>query len=142
MLIGVDDDGSVIGARPRHGETTDPERLLVLIANTTSPPVNVMASTAVVAGRTVIVIEVPKQTSLVSTTSGVYVRRALDVNGDAQCLPMQPHDAIARLASIGQRDLSAMPVPDATRDDLDEIEIGRFRETVRTIGDRALSERS
>ena len=142
LLIGVDDDGAVIGARPRHGKATEPERLPALVANTTSPPVNVTASTVDVGGKTVIVIEVPKQTSLVSTTSGVYVRRALDVNGDAQCLPMQPHDAIARLASIGQRDLSAMPVPDATPDDLDEIEIGRFRESVRTIGDRTLAELS
>ena len=142
LLIGVDDDGAVIGARPRHGKATEPERLPALVANTTSPPVNVTASTVDVGGKTVIVIEVPKQTSLVSTTSGVYVRRALDVNGDAQCLPMQPHDAIARLASIGQRDLSAMPVPDATSDDLDEIEIGRFRESVRTIGDRTLAELS
>lgn len=142
LLIGVDDDGAVIGARPRHGKATEPERLPALVANTTSPPVNVTASTVDVGGKTVIVIEVPKQTSLVSTTSGVYVRRALDVNGDAQCLPMQPHDAIARLASIGQRDLSAMPVPDATSDDLGEIEIGRFRESVRTIGDRTLAELS
>lgn len=142
LLIGVDDDGAVIGARPRHGKATEPERLPALVANTTSPPVNVTASTVDVGGKTVIVIEVPKQTSLVSTTSGVYVRRALDVNGDAQCLPMQPHDAIARLASIGQRDLSAMPVPDATSDDLNEIEIGRFRESVRTIGDRTLAELS
>ena len=142
LLIGVDDDGAVIGARPRHGKATEPERLPALVANTTSPPVNVTASTVDVGGKTVIVIEVPKQTSLVSTTSSVYVRRALDVNGDAQCLPMQPHDAIARLASIGQRDLSAMPVPDATSDDLGEIEIGRFRESVRTIGDRTLAELS
>lgn len=142
LLIGVDDDGSVIGARPRHGSTTNPERLPALVANTTSPPVNVTASTVDIEGKTVIVIEVPKQTSLVSTTSGVYVRRALDVNGNPQCLPMQPHDALARLASIGQRDLSAMPVLGATNDDLDDIEIGRFRETVRTIGDRALAELS
>lgn len=142
LLIGVDDDGSVIGARPRHGSSTNPERLPALVANTTSPPVNVTASTVEIDGETVIVIEVPKQTSLVSTTSGVYVRRALDVTGQPQCLPMQPHDALARLASIGQRDLSAMPVLGATNDDLDEIEIGRFRETVRTIGDRALAELS
>ncbi|MBK6440541.1 MAG: putative DNA binding domain-containing protein [Candidatus Microthrix sp.] len=143
LLIGVDNDGAVIGARPRPWQAPlEPERLPALVANTTSPPVNVTASTVDVGGKTVIVIEVPKQTSLVSTTSGVYVRRALDVNGDAQCLPMQPHDAIARLASIGQRDLSAMPVPDATSDDLDEIEIGRFRESVRTIGDRTLAELS
>ena len=142
LLIGVDDDGSVIGARPRHGATTNPERLPALVANTTSPPVNVTAATLEIDGKTVIVIEVPKQTSLVSTTSGVYVRRALDVNGHPQCLPMQPHDAIARLASIGQRDLSAMPVPDASNNDLDEVEIGRLRETVRTIGDRALADLS
>ena len=53
LLIGVDDDGAVIGARPRHGKATEPERLPALVANTTSPPVNVTASTVDVGGKTV-----------------------------------------------------------------------------------------
>ena len=27
LLVGVDDDGRVVGARPRHGTTTDPRRI-------------------------------------------------------------------------------------------------------------------
>ena len=39
-----------------------------------------------------------------------YVRRALDVRGTPQCVPMVPHEALARVAAIGNVDLSALPV--------------------------------
>ncbi len=37
VLVGVEDDGTVIGARPRHGPTTDPYRLAAMIQNLTEP---------------------------------------------------------------------------------------------------------
>src|SRR3954471_10752450 len=47
LLIGVEDDGTVTGARPRHeGSRTDPLRVQALIANTTQPPLS--ATVAVV----------------------------------------------------------------------------------------------
>src|SRR5579859_2359657 len=42
LLVGVEDDGTVTGARPRHeAGRTDPLRLQALIANTTQPPLSV-----------------------------------------------------------------------------------------------------
>ncbi len=38
LLIGVEDDASVTGARPRHGSTTEPHRLEAAIRNNTAPP--------------------------------------------------------------------------------------------------------
>ena len=39
LLIGVDDDGRATGAKPRHGDHTDPSRIEALIANKTEPAV-------------------------------------------------------------------------------------------------------
>lgn len=40
LLIGVEDDGTPTGARPRHeGKRTDPSRVQALIANNTQPAV-------------------------------------------------------------------------------------------------------
>lgn len=41
LLVGVEDDGSITGARPRHGDATDPDKLVALIANQTRPSVAV-----------------------------------------------------------------------------------------------------
>lgn len=44
ILIGVEDDGRITGARPRHGNHTDPVRLQALIANRTRPSLTVRVS--------------------------------------------------------------------------------------------------
>lgn len=31
LLTGIDDDGTVVGAKPRHGSVTDPKRLAAMI---------------------------------------------------------------------------------------------------------------
>ncbi|MEO7836145.1 MAG: ATP-binding protein [Acidimicrobiales bacterium] len=41
LLLGVEDDGTVVGARPRHGDHTDGARLAALVANKTTPSVAV-----------------------------------------------------------------------------------------------------
>ncbi|MXW94255.1 MAG: ATP-binding protein [Acidimicrobiaceae bacterium] len=39
LLVGVDDEGNVVGAEPRHGSETHPNRLQSLIVNKTEPAV-------------------------------------------------------------------------------------------------------
>lgn len=39
LLVGVEDDGCITGARLRYGDVTDPDRLAALIANQTRPAV-------------------------------------------------------------------------------------------------------
>src|SRR5690606_21942851 len=41
LLVGVHDDGRVVGARPRHGATTDPRRIEALVSNSTRPALGV-----------------------------------------------------------------------------------------------------
>ena len=138
LLVGVEDDGSVTGARPRHGATTEPQRVVAMIANRTEP--SVMTTVSLTDHEPVVVaIEVPVATgSVVATLDGKYVRRALDVRGQPQCLPMRPHEVLSRAGSIGAQDWSRVPRPDVQLDDLDEIEITRLRDLSRAGGDRAL----
>lgn len=142
LLIGVDDDGTVRGARARHGRGTDGRRLEAMIANKTSQAVGVTVQVEQVGGVDVVVVRVPKARSVVATTSGRYLRRAIDVEGKPQCLPMLPHEAQARTTSLGTRDLSALPLPDLAFNDLDASELDRFRNLAEGGGDPVLSELS
>ncbi len=142
LLVGVDDGGAVIGARPRHGSRTDPARLAALIANRTAPALGVTVEVIDVDDHDVIVIDIPRPETLVATTTGLYVRRAIDVNGRPQCLPMQPHEAMARMGTLGERDLSTLTVAGSSIDDLEPAELERFRDLARSQGDDALSELS
>lgn len=143
LLIGVEDNGTVVGARHRHDGRTDERRLAALVSNKTSPAISVEVTVAQVDGKDVVGIRVPAATNgVVSTTSGRYLRRATDVEGKPQCLPMVPHEVIARTSSVGVRDLSALPMPDLVLDDLDPDELKRFRSLASAGGDPVLAELS
>ena len=139
LLIGVGDDGSVGGAPPRHGDLTDPRRIEALVANKTSPALGVEARVEVLGADHVIVIRVPRPRSLVATTSGRYVRRAIAVDGRPQCRPILPHEVQARVAELGWRDSSAFPLPGLSLEDLDPAELDRFRRMAEGGGDELLS---
>lgn len=138
LVIGVRDDGTVRGAAPRHGDTTDPARVQALIANKTEPSVLTDVALVAVDGVQVIAISVPPSTSVVGTVDGKYVRRAVDVNGRPQCLPMRPHEVIARAGSVGAQDYSRVPLPALMLDDLSEVELARMRDLSGAGGDTAL----
>ncbi len=142
LLIGVADDGTVVGARPRHGEVTDPRRLEALIANKTAPAVSVAVRIEPYEGADVLVVHVPKARTVVATTAGRYLRRAIRVDGAPQCLPMLPHEAQARTTQLGGQDLSALPLPELAVEDLDPTELDRFRRLATADGDVALADRS
>jgi ATP-dependent DNA helicase RecG len=142
LLIGVVDDGTVKGARPRHGRTTDPVRLQALIANKTEPSVAASVELVKVQGHSVIAVTVPSSAAVIGTVDGRYVRRAIDVHGRPQCLPMRPHEVLARAGSTGAQDYTAIPVPAVGMDDLASAELTRFRDLARAGGDGALPELS
>ena len=139
LLIGVRDDGSIKGARRRHGDSTDARRVEALVANKTSPALRVRAYVEAVDDDDVIAIRVTKPNSIVATTSGKYVRRAIDVEGKPQCLPILPHEVPARVAELGLRDLSAFPLADLSAHDLDSNELDRFRRLAEGGGDEVLA---
>ncbi len=78
LLIGVEDDGAITGARPRHGQQTDPDKLQALIANRTEPSIHVDVTVVTCSGRDVISIRVHQRAMIYATRQG---RAGLSVGG-------------------------------------------------------------
>ena len=133
LFVGVDDQGRVKGARPRHGPATDPRRVEALVSNATRPSLGVQAELETQEGKAAIVIRVPKAMIPTATTGGRYLRRALGGDGKPACIPFFAFEAVAH--GLVQ-DPSAAIVPGANWADLDVIEIERFRRLVRESGGR------
>jgi ATP-dependent DNA helicase RecG len=147
LLIGVEDDGRISGAHPRHGQSTDPLRLQALIANRTRPSLSVGVFVVPIQPEDVeiVAIEVPPVRMPVGTTDGVYLRRAIGARGQPICLPMEPADFQALQGSRGLLDYSSLIVDDASWEDLDRLEFERLRRFVRESrgqGDETLLELS
>jgi ATP-dependent DNA helicase RecG len=130
LLVGVEDDGRVTGARARHGSYTDPRRVESLIASQTVPSCPVECSVVSLDGRELLVVEIPPARPVTSTNTGVYKRRAMDVHGRPRCLPFLAHEMQSREASRGALDYSSLVVPEARWEDLDPLEIERLRQMV------------
>lgn len=139
LLVGVDDEGNVVGAEPRHGSETYPNRLQSLIANKTEPAVLATVEVVDFDDAQILVVTVPAASSVVATSDGKYIRRAIDVHGKPQCLPMRPHEVLARAGSLGAQDYSRVVIPGLTVNDLAVAETERFRELARTGGDEVLA---
>lgn len=131
LLVGVEDDGRVTGARPRHADRTDPLRLQALIAHRTRPSLSARVQIIPLGDHDVIAVEVPSARAPVGTTDGKYLRRALGGDGKPACLPLHFHEMQGLQADRGLLDYSALVVPDAQWDDLDPLEFERFRRFIR-----------
>ena len=128
LMVGVEDDGTVTGARTRHGAITDPQRLAATIQNLTEPAHPVEISLAVLDDREVIVIVVPvADPGPIGTKSGLYVRRALGGDGRPQCVPMSPHEIVSVGLATRGMDYASSRAAGATFSDLDPAEFDRFR---------------
>jgi len=143
LLIGVGDDGEILGTEPRHGDTTHPERLQALIRNKTEPSVVTEIELLDIEGKGVIVVSVPAMSVVVGTTKGCFSRRTVDVNGKPNCVPMRAHEILSRAGNIGQQDYASIVLRGASRADLDPREISRLRDLARAPGgDSALADLS
>jgi ATP-dependent DNA helicase RecG len=131
LLVGVEDDGRVTGARPRHAGRTDPLRLQALIAHRTRPSLSARVEVVRLDEQDVIVVQVPAARTPVGTSDGKYLRRALGGDGKPACLPLHFHEMQGMQADRGLLDYSTLAVPDARWDDLDPLEFERFRRFIR-----------
>lgn len=139
LLIGVEDDGMVTGARPRHGQSTDPMKLQAAIFNNTVPNVNTRISVIPHPQGTVIAIEVDTYPEPCATASGKALRRTIAGDGKPQAVPYYPRDQRSRRTDMGLLDFSAQAVENATMDHLDPLEFERLRQTIaRLHGDQKL----
>jgi ATP-dependent DNA helicase RecG len=144
LLIGVGDDGAILGAKARHGEHTSPDRLAATIQNLTEPAHPVDVSVHHRHGHDVIVVEVPQaMPGPVATKSGLYVKRATGSDGRPVCVPMTPYEVISLgLVSRGI-DYAATPARGASMDDLDPAQLHRYRALcARTSGQESLAQLS
>ena len=136
IYLGVEDDGRITGL---HRSRTSPDGLPALIANRTSPPVDVQVVELSAEGHRVVRISVPRAMQIVSTSDGTMKRRRLDLHGRPECVPLLPSDITSRLSSLGVLDRSAESVPGAVMTDLDPVERARLRQFIeRFHGDREL----
>lgn len=131
LLVGVEDDRRITGAKPRHGATTEPNKLEALIRNQTLPPLSCAVALAEIDGLPVLVVEVPRGNVPIGTSRGVYVRRVLGGQGAPECVPMSFAELQSLQSGRGQLDLTEAVVHGVTWADLDPLEIERFRRTIR-----------
>ncbi|MDV6013857.1 AAA family ATPase [Haloechinothrix sp. LS1_15] len=138
LVVGVEDDGTPTGARPRHEHgTTNPLRVQATIANNTQPPVTTRVDVVEVDGVSVLVVEVPNSTRVVGTGRGTYLRRAISGDGRPMCVPYHAHEMLSSEIDRGSVDYAALPVREASWHDLDPLEFERVRRMVTESGDRA-----
>lgn len=136
LLLGVTDRGKVIGARPRHGDMTDPHRVAALIQNRTVPALGVEVSLEEVGGCSLIRIDVPvADPGPVGTADGVFTRRVIQTTGEPECRPMTAPEIISMGMVMRGQDYAAAVAKGATPDDLDNAEFDRFRRMCASTGD-------
>lgn len=141
LLVGVEDDGRITGARARHDGATQPSLVSALISGRTRPAQSCVVELLAVSGKPVLVIQVPASRSPVGTAAGKHVRRAIGGKGQPECLPYHFHEMQSVLADRQSQDYTALRVAGATWEDLDPLEFERFRRCVReSRGDAALLE--
>lgn len=131
LLVGVEDDGRVTGAKPHQGDSIDPLRVQALIANRTRPHLTCRAEIVPLEGKPVLVIEVPLASMHVGTSDAKYVRRIIGGKGKPECVPFFFHEELSWQASRGVVDYSSLLVPEARWEDLDPLEFERMRRMIR-----------
>lgn len=143
LLIGVEDDGTITGAHPRHGEVSEPAKLQSAIFNNTVPSINTRICVIKHDLGQIITIEVDPYTEPCATKSGKSLHRNIKTDGKPESVPFYPRDQRSRRVDLGLLDFSAQPLEQLTFADLDPLEFERLRqEIVRLHGDRSLLELS
>jgi ATP-dependent DNA helicase RecG len=131
LVVGVEDDTRVSGARARHGAATDVHKLAAMIAGRTRPPIAVDVEIVSLDDKPLLVIEIPAQRQPVATSDGVYLRRTLGGDGRPACAPMDVYAMQSQQSDRGLLDPSSQVVTSARWEDLDPLEFERFRRSVR-----------
>lgn len=136
LFIGVEDNGTVTGCAPWNKKkgVTEPPQLEASIQHRTVPPLACRARLLILDGLEVVQVNVPKSTTPVATSTGLYQRRTMQVSGGPECVGMEPSYLFSWYNSANARDWATLDAVGATTSDLDPAEIERFRRMVRTRG--------
>lgn len=142
IYLGVEDDGTPTGIHESHKDFT---QLAAFVANRTVPPISVKIEPLCDAEEDtmLLLIHVPKNRSIVASSSGKMQRRRIKGDGTPENIPLYPHEITSRLSGLSLLDFSAQPVPGAQYQDLDPIERERLRSIIRSYnGEKYLLELS
>lgn len=140
LFLGVEDNGEITGVHELH---KNPITLSSYIANNTVPPVSIRAE-IIDEEKPVLQISVPKSYSgIVATVSGKILRRRLKADGQPENTPMYPSEIATRLSDLRLLDYSTLPLPEASTDDFDPLELDRMRQSILSYdGEKSLLELS
>ncbi len=132
LYIGVEDDGEITGLHDEHKDIT---KLAAFIANKTVPPISTRPE---IIDNTYIKISIPSSKSIVASSSGKILRRRIKADGTPENVPMYPHEINTRLSTLSLLDYSALRIPNAEYDDLDDLERKRLRTIIKNYHGESL----
>ena len=89
LWLGIEDNGSASGLHPRHQDTA---QLTQLVADNTSPTLQVTIKHHQINDVTVAQILVPEAKRLVATNEGAYLRRRLKHDDTPECIHIPSSD--------------------------------------------------
>ncbi len=139
LLLGVDDGGTITGAVPRHGATTDVCRLAAAIRNNTHPGVVAACVEVRTTDGPVLAVQVAGSAALQATRSGKCLRRQVGADGKPETVPFYPSDHGIFHTTAATADYSAQLLEGASLDDLDPLQFRRVRQTIERLhGDSSL----
>lgn len=143
LLIGVEDDRTITGSRPRHGKSTDVNKLKAAIFNNTQPRINTRVSLVNTVHGDVIIIAVDTYPEICATASGKVLHRVTISDGKPASVPLYPHEQRSRRTDLGLLDFSAQILENTSLEDLNPLEFERLRQTIQSRhGDHSLLELS
>ena len=143
LFIGVEDDGTITGSRPRHGTTTDPNRLKSAIFHNTRPTINTRISLIRHDKGQVIAIEVDPYPEICAVATGKSLHRIIGTDGKPATVPFYPQDQRSRRIDLGLLDFSAQVLLDTSFEDFNPLEFTKLRQTIQNRhGDHSLLELS
>ena len=131
LILGVEDDGCITGARPRGGTKVNVSGLPAMIYNKTRPNLHVDVQVIPHNSVEVVVIKIPNATTAVGTSSGLYKKRMIGADGNPACMPYFPHENISDLTATGHLDYTAVSLNDLDENSLDTLEIERLFSIIR-----------
>ena len=128
LYLGVENDARVTGLH-----TTRPANiagLAALVANRTSPRLQVHVQELQTPAGRVATIVVPQCSDIIARSDGLVKRRRIGGNGQPECVPFLPSEYTSRRADFRLVDMSAESVADATVADFDSLQRARLRAVI------------
>lgn len=117
ILIGVTDDGKVVGSK--RAKRGNEKALEGMIRERTNPSINSTVVFVDYQEKTVVLINIEKSIDVISTTSGLYLKRQINSKGKPENKPMSLDEILRGTTRFGMNDLSAGSLSGVSLDDID-----------------------